>query len=275
MKKIEKLKKELELGDINAKRLLYKRVFRISLIYLIFTLFMMIFSLIFLNKVNKLSFISPIIFVVLIVLLFIYLLISFILSIKNYERLSNNASLNFFKVFDTLSYVWFYLCVLLFVFIYFLTPSSVSGISMNNTLNDGDRLLIWHLGYTPKDDNIVIIDVTKEKYPKASSSVLYIKRVVATSGDYVLWDNNEFYVNNELVSEYMEYDQFCTACGFSRGLNSGTIKEGYSVCLGDNRWYSEDGRKIGLINNDDILGKAIFRFYPFKSIGKMKKSVNE
>lgn len=48
-----------------------------------------------------------------------------------------------------------------------------------------------------------------------------------------------------------------------------TIPEGKVFVLGDNRVASLDSRAIGLIDVDDIMGKAIYRIFPFDQIGAL------
>ena len=42
--------------------------------------------------------------------------------------------------------------------------------------------------------------------------------------------------------------------------------------LGDNRNHSQDSRwsDVGNVSRDDIIGKVIFRIYPFNKIGRVK-----
>ncbi len=103
----------------------------------------------------------------------------------------------------------------------------------------------------------------------------YIKRVVAVAGDEVLVDKMgkvsingerylEPYVHNFCVSK--PYDQFsCPA--FIR-----KVPEGHVFVLGDNRRNSWDGRFWpggGLLPVENILGRAIWRYWPINRIGTL------
>lgn len=315
---IKDLKKDA-INDSLALDTLFKKVFRTSIIYLSLSVFFLIFSCVFYKTVTYLSVISPLYLLIFNIGLIIFLIFNLIFSIIGYKRLDSRISLKIFNVYDIIGYIWFYIVLVVFILMYFFTPSTVVGSSMNNTLQSGDKVLVWHLGYKAKDDDIVLIHVTSKKYGPntGGDDLIYIKRVVATSNDVVKYCDNEFYVNDSLVCEGINAYKFMQACEvkeirqttdkgeFYYNKDEGsiyindvciksdvssfmldsyldeykittitsTIKEDYSVCLGDNRDNSTDSRILGLFDNNDILGKAIFRFMPFNSIGKMKKDI--
>ena len=67
--------------------------------------------------------------------------------------------------------------VLLFTFVARIIV--VSGASMENTLHGGDLMLVWSLGYAPRQGDVVV--VTQESYQEDS----IVKRVIALEGQTV------------------------------------------------------------------------------------------
>lgn len=59
--------------------------------------------------------------------------------------------------------------------------------------------------------------------------------------------------------------------GLWRKFDSGWyIPEGWLMPLGDNRDNSKDGRYFGPVSLDNVLGKAMFKYWPLKRIGKIE-----
>ena len=143
----------------------------------------------------------------------------------------------------------------------------VEGSSMEPTLQTNDRMILWKLGYDPEPGDIVVFSNTM------TNGNPWIKRVIATEGDHVRIDysTNKVYVNDKLQSEPYINVCLCSSCSGDsmkpRGeFNDIVVPEGCIFAMGDNRNHSEDCRSIGPVSENDIMGKAILRFWPFKNI---------
>ena len=103
----------------------------------------------------------------------------------------------------------------------------------------------------------------------------YIKRVVAISGDKVIVNlEGEVFINNKKVKESY-VSNFCTldANGFSscKPLTK-IVPRKHVLVLGDNRSNSWDGRfwpGTSFLPENEIIGRAVFRFWPFHRISSI------
>ncbi len=150
----------------------------------------------------------------------------------------------------------------------------VSGPSMEPTLQDKDMLVVYHLGYTPSNGDIIVLNPKGDNKP-------YIKRVIAVGGQTVDFKMNidakngtrfyDVYVDGERLEEDYIAEKIATnPQSLATEEYPMTVPEGHVFVLGDNRNHSVDSRyetTVGMVNHDDIVGKAIFRFWPFSSFG--------
>ncbi len=142
--------------------------------------------------------------------------------------------------------------------------TTVDGDSMNLTLEDGDELIIEKLSYRFSDPERFDVIVLNYYKTKDSEPVYYIKRIIGLPGEEVAIIDGDIYIDGEILEEtYGHYQD-----GAVLGSDTITVlgDDEYFV-LGDNRNNSQDSRSIGPINRKDIVGKAIFRLYPFEKLG--------
>lgn len=158
----------------------------------------------------------------------------------------------------------FLLAGILLVFLLLFRVVVVSGPSMNDTLVDGDYLLLLNnvFYHTPRQGDVIV--ATKDSFKNGEP---IIKRVIATGGQWVDIDFAEGIVYVDHVPLEEPYTK--TATNLEEGLSFPLyVEEGSVFVMGDNRNKSKDSRnpEIGLIDKREILGKAVFLVFPGKSM---------
>lgn len=151
------------------------------------------------------------------------------------------------------------LALVLFFAINFISARiRVDGSSMEPTFHNGDYVIVNRLAF--QWGEIQRGDVVVFPYP-LSPEEDYIKRVIGLPGDRVAIYGGDVYVNGQRIEE--PYISSAPANDVAETV----VPEGYVYVLGDNRNASSDSRSWGALEIEAILGKAVFRYYPFDSIG--------
>lgn len=172
-------------------------------------------------------------------------------------------------VFDYAETFAYALLTMMILFLFVFRLVTVDGISMLETLHDGDRLIVSGMFYTPKTGDIVVIQPDSHRL----SDEPIIKRVIAVGGqtvriDYEKW---EVYVDGVKLDEpYIE--PMRQRYWANSGMLTGALKyrvefvvaEGKVFCMGDNRNNSKDSRsaEYGEMSANRILGRVVFRISP-------------
>lgn len=170
------------------------------------------------------------------------------------------------SIFEWIQPLLFALVFITMLLTFVFRQVTVSGSSMYDTLEDGDRLIVTNMFYEPQVGDIVVIS-HGQSYEHA-----LIKRVIALEGQTLSIDfeTGDVVVDGVLLDE--KYIRGKTMEDKSDPLKvPSVIPEGYVYVMGDNREGSSDSRnkKIGLIKKSDIVGKAQFRIFPFSSFGSI------
>lgn len=184
---------------------------------------------------------------------------------------------NSFKsfIFDWLEVLVHAIIAVVICFSFLFRIATIDGPSMQNTLQDGERVIISNLFYTPQVGDIVVISRNKENsvYTMNESNTPIIKRIIATEGQTVDIDFNEGIVYVDGIALDEPYTRTPTNLKWDIQFPV-TVDEGCVFVLGDNRNDSIDSRsssigEYGMIDTRYILGHAVYRVFPFDRMGKI------
>ena len=167
----------------------------------------------------------------------------------------------------------FSVCFVILFFSFVLRLCTVVGPSMNNTLVEGEKLLVSNVLYEPERYDVIVFHQT------GAINEPVVKRVIALGGetidiDFTTWtvkitdkegktftlDESYMYLdpNSPILTSTLSYPY--------------TVPEGTLFVMGDNRNHSSDSRgpAIGLVDERRVLGKVILRLTPISKFGSVE-----
>ena len=165
--------------------------------------------------------------------------------------------------------------------IFIAEPRFIPTTSMEPTLLVDDRLIIDKISIRwqkPERGEIVVFNPpTNPVVPDASK--VYIKRVIGLPGDRVSIHDGKVFVNdvplNEpYIAEPIKYtlptqdDALCSNCFRPSGIQSSNGQPYFTVpankywVMGDNRNNSLDSHAWGFLPEENLVGRAVFRYWP-------------
>lgn len=166
--------------------------------------------------------------------------------------------------YDWIRCILFAISIVVICLTFIFRLVDVDGTSMESTLESKDKVIVTNLFYTPKDGDIIVISHGAE-YAKP-----IIKRVIATEGQTIKLD----YENDRIIVDGVVLDEpYINDSTFEGNYGDydipEVVPEGKVFVMGDNRRVSLDSRRteIGLIDFDNVIGKAQFVAFPFNDFG--------
>lgn len=157
----------------------------------------------------------------------------------------------------------------------------VNMVSMENTLYEGQNVIVYKTGYSfnePKHGDIIVFMHEEGKFKglfkylpiSNPGEVDYIKRVIGVPGDQIdIREDGYVYRKSKGDKDFIKLDEpYTTGLTDTKGMQVPfTVKEGKLFVMGDNRDRSFDSREIGPIDIDSVIGKAVLRIWPFSEFG--------
>lgn len=152
----------------------------------------------------------------------------------------------------------------------------VDGPSMETTLQDKDRLIVYKLpktiaritgsNYQPKRGEIVIFTRQDSAEFGSTKPRQLVKRVIALPGERVVVKGGSITVYNQENPEGFnpdEIDPYGEVITTTSGDVDVVVPEDSVFVCGDNRPQSLDSRAFGPVPMKDLVGKLTLRVYPF------------
>lgn len=136
----------------------------------------------------------------------------------------------------------------------------INGVSMTETLHDGD----------------IVVALNSKKFSNGDVIAFYynnsilVKRVIAVAGDWVDIDaEGNVYVNGEVLNEPYISEKALGECNIELPYQ---VPDGKCFVMGDHRATSIDSRNtaVGCISDSMVVGRIVMRVWPFRQIGFVK-----
>lgn len=148
---------------------------------------------------------------------------------------------------------------------YFLfQPFFVRGQSMDPNFGNGDYLIIDEISYhlrAPERGEVIVF-----KYPQDLSQ-RFIKRIIGLPGETIEIKDNKVMIYQEGQLQVLNESSYLSNLSTGGDLQI-TLGEDEYFVLGDNRPFSFDSRRFGILPGENIIGRVVFRAWPFVAMAK-------
>ena len=164
-------------------------------------------------------------------------------------------------ILEVLQVVVVALAIVLPIRFFVFQPFIVKGASMEPSFHGGDYLIIDEISYrftAPKRGEVLVF-----KYP-LDKSQRFIKRIIGLPGEKVDIEGGRVTITKPNGGKEILAESYITT-PFSELIlenNSLTLGQGEYYVMGDNRTHSFDSRNWGVLKEEDIVGRVVFRAWP-------------
>lgn len=160
--------------------------------------------------------------------------------------------------------------IFLILYLTIVQPHKVNGQSMVPNFQHAEYLLTDKISYKLRDPQmgeVVVFHAPEAANCPKGSRCDFIKRILGVPGDTIEVKNNQIWVNGSPLNEVYIPDDFKTMPGAFTKDRVITLAEDEYFTVGDNREFSSDSRQWGPTPKQNIVGRAIFRYWPLSAAG--------
>ncbi len=154
---------------------------------------------------------------------------------------------------------------------YFLfQPFFVRGASMETSFLNGDYLIIDEISYRfnePERGDVIVF-----RFPDDPNQ-FFIKRIIVLPGETIEISNNKIIIRSAQRPSGFALDEsvYLSDKQYTSGNLRMKMDDNEYFVMGDNRVQSSDSRRWGPVNKSYIIGKAIFRAWPFSRLDTLEE----
>ena len=171
--------------------------------------------------------------------------------------------------------------IAIFLTLFVFQSYQVDGPSMEQTLQNNDRLIVWKLPrtwaritshqYVPNRGDVIILNETGlANYGSVDNTKQLVKRVIGLPGDHIVIKDNVLTIYNREHPKGFEPD---TTLPYGEGgaippttnTLDVTLSSTQLFVCGDNRPNSLDSRIFGPIETSQVVGKLVARILPLSN----------
>lgn len=176
-------------------------------------------------------------------------------------------------VWENVQVIAIALVISLLVRLLIAEPRYIPSDSMVPTLEIGDRLIVEKVSYyfrDPKRGEIVVFKPPEQLQRQGYElNQAFIKRVIGTEGDTVAVRDGRVYIDGEVLPE----DYIAEPPSYQ--FPPIPVPEDQAIVLGDNRNNSNDSHIWGFLPEENVIGRAVFRFWPLSRFGPISLARSE
>jgi len=183
------------------------------------------------------------------------------------------------EIISTIAILLTALVVAFFIINFVFRSYQVDGPSMENTLQNSDKLIIWKVPrtwakitghpYIPDRGNIIVFTESGLSAFNQQNTKQLIKRVIGLPGDHVIVSNGVVTIYNKQHPKGFDPDKtlpYGKNIPVTAGNINLTLGPEQLFVEGDNRPDSLDSRSFGPINANQIIGKLVLRVFPINKV---------
>jgi len=165
------------------------------------------------------------------------------------------------------------LSIFLVVYLFFMQPHQVNGQSMVPNFHSGDYVLTDKISYKlgePQRGDIIVFHAPPAANCAKGTGCDFIKRILGLPGETIEVKDETIYVDGQPLAEpYLPAD-LETLPGLYTQNGAITLEADEYFAVGDNRPHSSDSRSWGPVKENEIVGKAFFRYWPLDDVGSIQ-----